>query len=80
MGFIQEFFELFVLDFKVSKFGSSWRIHAAKTWSPLEEVYLANITGLANYIDGHTRVSLFEEANDLLIGKSWLFDSLYSPK
>jgi hypothetical protein len=30
--------------------------------------------------DGHARVSLFEEANDLLIGKSGLFHSRYSPK
>ena len=29
---------------------------------------------------GHARVSLFEEADDLLIGKSGLFHSCYAPK
>jgi hypothetical protein len=37
-------------------------------------------TGPAKFLDGHARVSLFEEANDLLIGKSGLFYSRYSPK
>jgi hypothetical protein len=41
---------------------------------------LAKATGPAKFLDGHARVSLFEEANDLLIGKSGLFHSRYSPK
>jgi hypothetical protein len=41
---------------------------------------LAKATGPAKFLDGHTRVSLFEEANDLLIGKSGFFHSRYSPK
>ena len=35
---------------------------------------------LKRITDGHTRVSLLEEADDLLIGKSGLFHSRYSPK
>ena len=31
-------------------------------------------------IDGYARVSLFEEADNLLIGKSGMFHSLCSPK
>jgi hypothetical protein len=38
------------------------------------------VTGPAKFLDGHARVSLFEEADDLLIGKSGLFHSRYSPK
>ena len=41
---------------------------------------MAKATGPAKFFDGHARVSLFEEANDLLIGKSGLFHSRYSPK
>jgi hypothetical protein len=41
---------------------------------------LAKATGPAKFLDGHARVSLFEEANDLLIGKSRLYYSRYSPK
>jgi len=41
---------------------------------------LAKATGPAKFLDGHARVSLFEEADDLLIGKSGLFHSRYSPK
>jgi hypothetical protein len=41
---------------------------------------LAKPTGPAKFFDGHARVSLFEEANDLHIGKSGLFHSRYSPK
>jgi hypothetical protein len=41
---------------------------------------LAKATGPAKFLDGHARVSLFEEADDLLIGKSGLFHIRYSPK
>ena len=41
---------------------------------------MAKATGPAKFLDGHARVSLFEEADDLLIGKSGLFHSRYSPK
>jgi hypothetical protein len=41
---------------------------------------LAKATGAAKFLDGHARVSLFEETDDLLIGKSGLFHSRYSPK
>jgi hypothetical protein len=41
---------------------------------------LAKATGPAKFLDGLDRVSLFEEANDLLIGKSGLFHSRNSPK
>ena len=41
---------------------------------------MAKSTGPAKFFDGHARVSLFEEANDLHIGKSGLFHSRYSPK
>ena len=44
------------------------------------EGWLAKPTGPAKFLDGQARVSLFEEANDLLIGKSGLFQSRYSPK
>jgi hypothetical protein len=35
---------------------------------------------LQSSLDVHARVSLFEEADDLLIGTSGLFHSRYSPK
>jgi len=41
---------------------------------------LARTTGPAKFLDGHARVSLFEEPDNLLIGKSGLFHSRYSPK
>jgi len=41
---------------------------------------LAKGTGPAKFLDGHARASLFEETNDLLIGKFGLFDKRYSPK
>jgi hypothetical protein len=47
---------------------------------PLVNGRLAEATGLAKFLYGHARVSLFEEADDLLIGKSGLFHSCYSPK
>jgi len=56
------------------------RLHAAKAGAPLIEGGLAKATGSAKFLDGHARVSLFEETNDLLIGKSGLFHSRYSPK
>jgi hypothetical protein len=34
---------------------------------------LPKATGPAKFLDGHARVSLFEEADDLLIGKSDYF-------
>jgi len=34
----------------------------------------------SKFLVGHARVSLFDEANDLLIDKSGLFHSRYSPK
>lgn len=80
MGFSQELLELVVLGFKLSKLGSVGRLHAAKAGAPLIEGWLAKATGPAKFLDGHARVSLFEEANDLLIGKSGLFHSRYSPK
>jgi len=80
MGFSQEFLELVVLSFKLSKLGSVRWLHAAKAGAPLVEGWLAKATGAAKFLDGHARVSLFEEANDLLIGKSGLFHSRYSPK
>jgi hypothetical protein len=42
--------------------------------------WLAKATVVAKFLDGHARVSLFEEADNLLIGKSGLFHSRYSPK
>jgi hypothetical protein len=76
----KELLELVVLGFKLSKLGSVGRLHAAKTGAPLIEGWLAKATGPAKFLDGHARVSLFEEANDWLIGKSGLFHSRYSPK
>jgi hypothetical protein len=76
----KEFLELVVLGFKLSKLGSVGRLHAAKAGAPLVKGGLAKATGPAKLLDGHARVSLFEEANDLLIGKSGLFHSRYSPK
>ena len=80
MCFSQEFLELVVLGFKLSKLGSVLRLHTAKAGAPLVEGWLAEATGPAKFFDGHARVSLFEETNDLLIGKSGLFHSRYSPK
>jgi hypothetical protein len=80
MGFSQEHLELVVLSFKLSKLCSVGRLHAAKAGAPLIEGWLAKATGPAKFLDGHARVSLFEEANDLRIGKSGLFHSRYSPK
>lgn len=80
MGFSQELLELVVLGFKLSKLGSVGRLHAAKAGAPLVEGWLAKATGPAKFLDGHARVSLFEETDDLLIGKSGLFHSRYSPK
>jgi hypothetical protein len=80
MDFSQEFLELVVLGFKLSKLGSVSRLHAAKAGAPLIEGWLAKATGAAKFLDGHARVSLFEETNDLFIGKSGLFNSRYSPK
>ena len=80
MGFSQELLELVVLGFKLSQLGSVGRLHAAKAGAPLVEGWLAKATGAAKFLDGHARVSLFEETNNLLIGKSGLFHSRYSPK
>jgi len=41
---------------------------------------VAKDTGPAKFLDEHARVSLFEESDDLLIGKSGLFHTRYSPK
>ena len=41
---------------------------------------MAKATGAAKFRDGHVRVSLFQKADDLLIVKSGLFHSRYSPK
>jgi hypothetical protein len=65
MGFSKEFHELVVLGFKLSKLVCVGRLHAARA---------------VKFLDGHARVSLFEKADDLLIGKSGLFHSRYSPK
>jgi hypothetical protein len=80
MGFSQELLELVVLGFKLSQLGSVGRLHAAKAGAPLVEGWLAKATGAAKFLDGHARVNLFEETDDLLIGKSGLFQSRYSPK
>jgi hypothetical protein len=80
MGFSQEFLEFVVLGFKLSKLCGVGRLHAAKAGAPLIEGWLAKATGAAKFLDGNARVSLFEEANDLFIGKSGLFHSRYSPK
>jgi hypothetical protein len=56
------------------------RSFAAKAGPPIREGWLAKATGPAKFLDGHARVSRFEEANDLLICKSGLFHSRYSPK
>jgi len=80
VGLGKELLELVVLGFKLSKLCSVGRLHAAKAGAPLVEGWLAKATGPAKFLDGHARVSLFEEANDLLIGKSGLFHSRYSPK
>ena len=69
MGFSQEFLEFVVLGFKLSKLCGVGRLHAAKAGAPLVEGWLAKATGPAKFLDGHARVSLFEEANDLLIGE-----------
>jgi len=76
----KELLELIVLGFKLSKLGSVGRLHAAKARTPLVKGRLTKATGPAKFLDGHARVSLFEEADDLLIGKSGLFHSRYSPK
>ena len=65
---------------KLSKLGSVGGLHTAKAGAPLIEGRLAKATGPAKFLDGHACVSLFEEANDLLIGKSGLFHSRYSLK
>jgi len=80
VGLSKELLELVVLGFKLSKLGSVGRLHTAKAGAPLIEGWLAKATGPAKFLDGHARVSLFEEADDLLIGKSGLFHSRYSPK
>jgi len=80
MGFSQEFLELVVLGFKLSKLGCVRRLHTAKAGATLIEGRLTKATGPAKFLDGHARVSLFEETNDLLIDKSGLFHSRYSPK
>ena len=80
MNFRKEFLKLVVLNFKLSKLGRVGRLHAAKARAPLVEGGLAKATGPAQFLDGHARVSLFEEVDDLLIGKSGLFHSRYSPK
>ena len=79
-GFSNELLELVVLGFQLSKLGSVGRLHAAKAGAPLVKGGLAKATGPAKLLDGHARVSLFEEANDLLIGKSGFFHSRYSQK
>jgi hypothetical protein len=80
VGLGKELLELVVLGLKLSKLGSVGRLHAAKAGAPLVEGWLAKATGAAKFLDGHARVSLFEETDDLLIGKSGLFHSRYSPK
>ena len=60
--------------------GSVGRLHAAKARTPLVKGRLTKATGPAKFLDGHACVSLFEEADDLLIGKSGLFHGRYSPK
>ena len=80
VGLSKELLALVVLGFKLSKLGSVWRLHAAKAGTPLANGRLTEATGPAKFRDGHSRVSLFEEADDLLIGKSGLFQSCYSPK
>jgi hypothetical protein len=65
MGFSQELLELIVLGFKRSKLGSVGRFHAAKAGAPLVKGWLAKATGPAKFLDGHARVSLFEEADEL---------------
>jgi hypothetical protein len=75
-----ELLELVVLGLKLSKLGCVRRLHTPKAGTPLIEGWLAKATGPAKFLDRHARVSLFEKANDLLIGKSGLFNSRYSPK
>jgi hypothetical protein len=80
MASAKSFFELVVLGFKLSKLGSVRRLHAAKAEMPFVEAWLAKGTGPAKFLEVHARISLFEEANDLLFGKSGLFHSRYSSK
>jgi hypothetical protein len=43
-------------------------------------IWFAKATVHVKFLDGNSRVSLFEEADDLLIGKYGLFQSRYSSK
>jgi len=52
-------------------------LHRSRNWPWLHNV---STSGSLAKGEDYPRVSLFEEANDLLIGKSGLFHSRYSPK
>ena len=80
MGLGKEHLKLVVLGSKISKLGSVLMLHAAKAGAPFTEGWLAKATGPAKFLYGHACVILFEEADDLLIGKSGLFHSRYSLK
>jgi len=66
----EEFLEPYVLDFNFSKLGNILRLHAAKAGTPLVECRLTKAAGKAKFFYGPARGSLFQEADDLLIGKS----------
>lgn len=76
----QEFLELVVLGLQVAQLGRIGGLHAAKARASLVKSWLAKAALAADVLDGHTRFSLLEESDDLLVGKSCGFHIRHSPK
>ena len=72
--------ELVVLGFKLLKLSSVWRLHNYKAETLHVNGRLTKAAKAAKFFDGYALVSLLEEADDLLIGKTALFHNRYSPK
>ena len=76
----QKFLELVVLSFQVAQLSRIGGLHTSKARAPLVKGRLAKAARAANVLDGHARFSLFEESDDLLIGKSCGLHTRHSPK
>jgi hypothetical protein len=71
----QQFFEHVFLGFKLSKLGRNRRLHLGKASVPLVENGKAKEYLITQLINGHTQVRVFEDAGDLQIDKSDMFNA-----
>ena len=79
VGFGQQFLELGVLGLQVPQLGCVRSLHATVLGSPFVKRGIAEPATAAQLLNRHPSLGLFEEANDLFVGKSALLHVRLAP-